>query len=88
MTLLSVDDKADVMPFVLNAVSAALSSSRIPWAGPIAAARVAIQGTDLMATPTSDMIESSAAAVLLTASRDGVVTVRMQVRITVSSQVT
>ena len=76
---MSNDGKTDSVPLVINAVSAALMSSGVPWLGPIAAVKIAIQGRQLTANPSSEKADSAQANLLLTANESGIVTIRMQV---------
>lgn len=63
VTLLSTDNENDHDVLALNAVSAALAVSNIPWNGPVAAVRVKNPNLDLVVTSNQDgvvMIEAGA----------------------------
>jgi len=54
VTVLSVDGENDPDILALNAVSAAIAISRIPWNGPIAAVRVGYDGKTCVINPGSE----------------------------------
>lgn len=54
VTVLSVDGENDPDILALNAVSAAIAISRIPWNGPIAAVRVGYDGKDIVINPSAE----------------------------------
>ncbi|MEI6886633.1 MAG: polyribonucleotide nucleotidyltransferase [bacterium] len=59
VTVLSYDDKNDALLLGINAASAALSTSKVPFDGPVAGVRVGkIEGT-LMVNPTVSSMETS-----------------------------
>jgi len=58
-TVLSLDPDCAYDTLCINAASAAISVSDIPWAGPVAAVRVAIVNGDFVANPNRDEIERS-----------------------------
>lgn len=70
ITLLSTDNANDHDVLALNAVSAALAVSNIPWNGPIGAVRV---GADLVVNPTISEMESSDLDLVVSSSSDGVI---------------
>jgi len=72
---LSVDDKYDPDLLAMLGASAALTLSDIPFAGPIAGARVVRVDGQLVVNPTQDQIEAADLAMIVAASREAVVMV-------------
>ena len=54
-SVLSADGSADPEALSINAVSAAMATSDIPWAGPVCAARVALIGGNIVVNPRPDV---------------------------------
>lgn len=76
VTVLSYDHQNDPDMLALSAVSAALSLSSIPWQGPIAAVRVAMdQAGDFIVNPTRDQQATSRLDLIVSASDKAVVMV-------------
>lgn len=63
----------------INAASAALMDSNIPWAGPIAAVRVNILGAETSIGPFLGNSSKPSASLLYVARKDGIVLIDMQV---------
>ena len=74
-TVLSADGANDADMPALVGVSAALSISDIPWAGPIAAVRMGLVDGKYMVNPTYEERESSKLDLIVSASDNGVVMV-------------
>jgi polyribonucleotide nucleotidyltransferase len=64
------DNPIDVL--AVNAASAALMISDIPWAGPVAAVRVGRLNGDFVVNPTFDEIEHSDLNLFMTGNRDAI----------------
>ncbi|GFO35360.1 polyribonucleotide nucleotidyltransferase [Plakobranchus ocellatus] len=64
--LLAVDGLNDPDVISINAASAALSVSDIPWNGPVAAVRVGIVGEDVVINPTRRQLQNSSLNIVLT----------------------
>lgn len=71
-TVLSVDLEND--PAILSAVaaSAALSTSSIPWNGPVATLRVGVKDSEYFTNPTSAELEFSELDLILTSSKESI----------------
>lgn len=63
----------------INAISAALMHSQIPWAGPVAAVRLAIRGDELSLSPTMQDLAKADASMLLVGRQNEIVMIDMQV---------
>ena len=72
---ISVDDKYDPDLLAMLGASAALTISDIPFAGPIAGARVVRVDGQLVVNPTQAQIETADLTMIVAASRDAVVMV-------------
>ncbi len=75
ITVLSVDGETEPDILALNAVSAALAISRIPWNGPIAAVRMGYvkengSGAEFIVNPSSAEAELSALDIIVSQSKD------------------
>ncbi len=70
ITLLSTDGVNDHDVLALNAVSAALAVSNIPWNGPVAAIRV---GSNLVVNPSFTEMETSDLDLVVSSNSEGVV---------------
>ncbi|BFZ12033.1 hypothetical protein BsWGS_15072 [Bradybaena similaris] len=64
--LLAVDGINDPDVISINAASAALAVSDIPWNGPVAAVRVGILGEDVVINPTRRELQKSSLNIVLT----------------------
>ncbi|KAK3738909.1 hypothetical protein RRG08_006477 [Elysia crispata] len=64
--LLAVDGLNDPDVISINAASAALSVSDIPWNGPVAAVRIGIVGEDVIINPTRRQLQKSSLNIMLT----------------------
>ncbi|CAG5132916.1 unnamed protein product, partial [Candidula unifasciata] len=64
--LLAVDGINDPDVISINAASAALAVSDIPWNGPVAAVRVGILGEDVVINPTRRQLQNSSLNIVLT----------------------
>lgn len=86
ITVLSVDGENEADIVALNAVSAALAISRIPWNGPIGAVRigyVAKEGEtspEIVANPISEQITASELDIVLSQSKDKTVMIEAGAR--------
>lgn len=72
-TVLSFDPASDAPVLSIIAAAAALHLSEIPWRGPLAAARIARAGKELVLFPTPDQRAASDLDLVLSLSREGVV---------------
>ncbi|KAA3662917.1 MAG: polyribonucleotide nucleotidyltransferase, partial [Chloroflexi bacterium] len=75
ITTLSSDDEYHLDILAVNAASAALTISDIPWAGPIGAVRVAYIDDQFVANPTIQQMENSSLNLRLAASKDAIIMV-------------
>ena len=73
VTVLSVDSKNDPDILAINAVSAALSISKIPWGGPVAASRIGVDraSRELVVNPLMDTYPNLDLDLVLTTSNTG-----------------
>jgi polyribonucleotide nucleotidyltransferase len=73
VTVLSVDSKNDPDILAINAVSAALAISKIPWNGPVAASRIGVDHTtrELVVNPLMDTYPNLDLDLVLTTSNTG-----------------
>lgn len=71
-TVLSVDQVHAPNVLAINAASAALAISDIPWAGPIGAVRIARVGGNFIVNPTESEIPDSTLDLLVAGHRGGV----------------
>jgi polyribonucleotide nucleotidyltransferase len=71
--LLAVDGVNDPDIVSINAASAALSLSDIPWNGPIGAVRVGMFGSELLINPTRREMSESSLNLVITATRHNLV---------------
>ncbi len=75
ITTLSSDGVNQLDIMALNAASAALTISDIPWNGPVAAVRVAYINGELVADPTIEQMEESTLDLRLAGTRDAIIMV-------------
>ncbi len=75
ITTLSSDGVNQLDIMALNAASAALTISDIPWNGPVAAVRVAYINGELVADPTVEEMEDSLLDLRLAGTRDAIIMV-------------
>ncbi|CAL1541634.1 unnamed protein product [Lymnaea stagnalis] len=68
--LLAVDGVNDPDIVSINAASAALAVSDIPWNGPVAAVRVGVVGDEVLINPTRRQLQRSSLNLILTGTRD------------------
>jgi len=73
--VLSSDQENDADVLALNATSCALAISNIPWAGPVAAVRVAKVNGELVLNPLSSQIDESALDVVVAGSEESLLMV-------------
>uniref|UniRef100_A0A5S6PZ98 polyribonucleotide nucleotidyltransferase n=1 Tax=Trichuris muris TaxID=70415 RepID=A0A5S6PZ98_TRIMR len=66
--LISYDGVNDPEVLSVNAASAALACSNVPWRGPVAAVRVAFDGSGPLVNPTKQQLEKSRFNLILTAA--------------------
>ena len=78
-TLHSADETVDTTAMAINAISAALMHSQIPWAGPVGAVRLAIKGDEHNLSPSMQKLAEADASMLLVGRRNEVVMIDMQV---------
>ncbi|CAB3380601.1 Hypothetical predicted protein [Cloeon dipterum] len=71
--LLAVDSVYDPDIVSINAASAALSLSDIPWNGPVGAVRVGIVGTEVLINPTRRELADSSLNLIVTATKHNLV---------------
>ena len=72
VTTLSSDRETPFDILALNAVSAALSISDIPFNGPLAATRIGYIDGDFIINPTYDQLNESLLDIVVAGSREGV----------------
>jgi len=72
---LSTDGENPMDIFAINAASAALMISDIPWEGPIAAVRVGLVDDELIANPTFNQLENSKLNLRIAGTRDAILMV-------------
>lgn len=75
ITTLSYDEVNQLDIMAVNAASAALTISDIPWDGPIGAVRVGYINGEFVAAPTIEQMEESSLDLRLAGSRDAVIMV-------------
>lgn len=77
VTPLSVDSHTPVDMLALNAVTAALTMSEIPWNGPVGAVRVGMNPDtkDLIINPTFEQLETSKLDLIVSATKDAILMV-------------
>ncbi len=75
VTTLSSDDVYHLDILAVNAASAALTISNIPWDGPIGAVRVAYIDNQFVANPTLQQMENSSLDLRMAASKDAIIMV-------------
>ena len=75
VTTLSSDDEHHLDIMAVNAASAALVISDVPWGGPIGAVRVGMIDGEFVANPTIQQMESSVLDLRMAASRDAIIMV-------------
>ncbi|MBN1332349.1 MAG: polyribonucleotide nucleotidyltransferase, partial [Synergistales bacterium] len=71
-TVLSVDQKNPPNVLGINAASAALHLSDIPWGGPVGAVRIGSIEGDLVVNPTEDMMQMSSLDLVVAGHADGI----------------
>lgn len=72
VTLLSFDKVNDPMPLAINAVSIVVQKSRIPFNGPVCAARIAMVDNVMKASPDINDLKESSLDLLITGNKDTV----------------
>lgn len=72
-SVLSADGSADPEVLAINAASAALAASDIPWGGPVGAARVALIGGKIVLNPRPDVEQKWELSILVASTEDRVV---------------
>jgi polyribonucleotide nucleotidyltransferase len=80
ITVLSVDleNSPDVVSSI--AVSAALSSSNIPWKGPVGTVKVGLLGGKFILNPTESQLENSNLDLIVSSTKDSVVMIEAGVK--------
>ncbi|PIE53989.1 MAG: polyribonucleotide nucleotidyltransferase [Dethiosulfovibrio peptidovorans] len=71
-TVLSVDQQNSPNVLAINAASAALTISDIPWGGPVGAVRIGYVDGALVVNPTEEQMESSTLELLVSGHADGI----------------
>ncbi|MCF4152129.1 polyribonucleotide nucleotidyltransferase [Dethiosulfovibrio sp. F2B] len=71
-TVLSVDQQNPPNILAINAASAALTISDIPWGGPVGAVRIGYIDGSLVVNPTEDMMEKSSLELVVSGHSDGI----------------
>lgn len=71
-TVLSVDQLNPPSVLAINAASAALMISEIPWGGPIGAVRIGYIDDQLVVNPTEEMMANSKLDLLVSGHKDGI----------------
>ncbi len=75
ITVLSADKEIDPDILAMNGASAALVISDVPWAGPIAAARVGYMDGSYILNPTRSQLSKSSMSLIVSGTRNAVVMV-------------
>src|SRR5260221_7297601 len=70
VTVLSIDGENEPDILAINAVSAALAMSPIPWKGPVAAIRIGHKDGEYLANPGGEILASSDLDVVVSQSKD------------------
>ena len=76
----SKDERVDTTAMAINAISAALMDSQIPWSGPVAAVRVALQGEEIIVSPSTNALAEVDSSMLYVGRGADAVMIDMQVR--------
>ena len=63
----------------INAISAALLHSQIPWAGPVAAVRLAMKSSEISLSPSMQDLAEADASMLFVGRQNEIVMIDMQV---------
>ncbi|XP_063994181.1 polyribonucleotide nucleotidyltransferase 1, mitochondrial [Diachasmimorpha longicaudata] len=71
--ILAIDGENDSDVLAINAASAALALSDIPWNGPVGAVRVGLLGNDVLINPTRHDIHKSTLNLIVTATHQNLV---------------
>ncbi|EFC92055.1 Polyribonucleotide nucleotidyltransferase [Dethiosulfovibrio peptidovorans DSM 11002] len=71
-TVLSVDQHNPPNILAINAASAALTISDIPWGGPVGAVRIGYIDGSLVVNPTEEMMENSSLELVVSGHSDGI----------------
>jgi len=71
-TVLSVDQQNPPNILAINAASAALTISDIPWGGPVGAVRIGHIDGSLVVNPTEEMMENSSLELVVSGHADGI----------------
>ncbi|MCF4115008.1 MULTISPECIES: polyribonucleotide nucleotidyltransferase [Dethiosulfovibrio] len=71
-TVLSVDQQNPPNILAINAASAALTISDIPWGGPVGAVRIGNIDGSLVVNPTEEMMENSSLELVVSGHADGI----------------
>ncbi len=80
VTILSVDGENEVDILALNAVSAAIAISRIPWNGPIGATRMGYLDNEVISNPNSEQIAKSELDIVVSQSMEKTVMIEAGAR--------
>ena len=73
VTVLSYDNEHDPAMLAVNATSAALMISDIPFEGPVSGIRVSISGDDFVINPVEETYETADLDLIISASKDSIV---------------
>lgn len=71
-TVMAVDQMNPPNILAINAASAALMISDIPWAGPVGAVRIGLINDELVVNPTEDLISDSSLDLIVSGHADGI----------------
>ncbi len=71
-TVMAVDQKNPPNILAINAASAALMISDIPWAGPVGAVRIGLIDNELVVNPTEELIPESSLDLIVSGHADGI----------------
>ena len=77
--MLSWDGTCDLETLAINAASAAMACSNVPWNGPVAAVRLAWTGSHVTAHPTLQEMQAASGHLQFTGVADGAVVIQAQV---------
>lgn len=76
----SADSSVDAAAMGINAVSAALMSSGVPWYGPVGAVRMAMVDSEILVSPSAEQAAAAEWTMLFVGGKHGVVLIDMQVQ--------
>ncbi len=78
-TLLASDGQLDPTALAINAASAALAASSVPWHGPVGAVRVSSEQGELCFNPTAAQLAAADFSLLYAGTSDAAVVLQLEV---------